>query len=167
MNELEKLYKEIQPKIYSFFYVKTLDSAAAEDLTHDVFYEALKSFSSFSGKSSLQTWLFSIAQNLLKKYYRSKKYKNSLEHKLMDNEKDVRRPDTPEEIYLAKETKRGVIRQIDQLDELQKEIVILRIYGELSFKEIAELVNKSENFARVAFHRAKLKLQKEMRVSNE
>ena len=53
MNELEKLYEEIQPKVYSFFYIKTLDSAIAEDLTHDVFYEAMKGFHSFSGSRHL------------------------------------------------------------------------------------------------------------------
>ncbi|MBO1003958.1 RNA polymerase sigma factor [Pseudogracilibacillus auburnensis] len=165
MNELEKLYEEIQPKIYAFFYVKTFNSAAAEDLTHDVFYEALKSFSSFSGKSSIQTWLFSIAQNLLKKFYRSNKYKRNLENMLLES--DVKHPDTPEDIYITKEKNWNLAFQINQLDALQKEIVTLRVYGELSFKEIGELLDKSENFTRVTFHRAKLKLQKEMRVKYE
>lgn len=165
MNELEKIYKEVQPKIYGFFYVKTLDSAAAEDLTHDVFYEALKGFSSFSGHSSIQTWLFSIAQNLLKKFYRSKKYKRNLENMLLEH--DVNNPDTPEDIYLTKESNLQLAIHINQLDPLQKEIVTLRIYGELSFKEIGELLHKSENYTRVTFHRAKLKLQREMRLKNE
>ena len=145
--------------------MKTFNSAAAEDLTHDVFYEALKSFSSFSGKSSIQTWLFSIAQNLLKKFYRSNKYKRNLENMLLES--DVKNPDTPEDIYISKETNWNLARQINQLDALQKEIVTLRVYGELSFKEIGELLDKSENFTRVTFHRAKLKLQKEMRVKYE
>lgn len=51
---------------------------------------------------------------------------------------------------------------IHQLEDLPKEIVTLRIYGELSFKEIATLVNKSENYTRIIFHRAKLKIQKEL-----
>ncbi|MBS4206927.1 RNA polymerase sigma factor [Bacillus sp. FJAT-50079] len=165
MSELEKLYEQIHPKIYAFFYIKTLDSATAEDLTHDVFYEALKSLPSFSHKSSLQTWIFSIAQNLLKKHYRSKKYKRNLENTLMKDEKSA--PPSPEEIYLSKETDSHFVQQLYKLDVASKEIVTLRIYGELSFKEIGELVNKSENYTRVTFHRAKLKLQKEMRVRDE
>ena len=78
MNELELIYQEVQPKIYAFFYVKTSNQAVAEDLTHDVFYEACKGIKSFAGKSSLQTWLFSIAKNLLKKHYRSKRYNHKL-----------------------------------------------------------------------------------------
>lgn len=165
MSELEALYKEIQPKIYAFFYVKTYDSAAAEDLTHDVFYEALKGFHSFSGKSSIQTWLFSIAQNLLKKFYRSKKYKNNLENMLAEN--DSYKSSSPEDIYIKKEDGWDLMKRINQLDDLSKEIVTLRIYGELSFKEIGDLLDKSENYTRVTFHRAKLKLQNEMRVTDE
>ncbi|MEK3888683.1 RNA polymerase sigma factor [Bacillus sp. FSL K6-3431] len=165
MSELEELYKEIQPKIYAFFYVKTFDSEAAEDLTHDVFYEALKGFHSFSEKSSMQTWIFSIAQNLLKKFYRSKRYIRNLENILAENKDNI--TITPEDLYIMKEGNRALTKQISQLDNLSKEIATLRIYGELSFKEIGDLLNKSENYARVTFHRTKLKLQREMRVKDE
>ena len=69
---------------------------------------------------------------------------------------------TPEEEVLKKEEQWNLIQRINQLDELTREIVTLRVYGELSFKEIGMLVDKSENFVRVTFHRAKLRLQKEM-----
>lgn len=159
MKELEELYKDIQPKIYSFFYVKTLDQNTAEDLTHDTFYEAMKGFNSFAGKSTIQTWLFSIANNLLKKYYRSKKYRKKLVETLS---KEDKKTNSLEEELMIKERSGKLIEQINQLDSLSKEIVTYRIYGELSFKEIGELIGKSENYTRVAYHRAKLKLQKEM-----
>ncbi|CAM4182853.1 RNA polymerase sigma factor [Lederbergia lenta] len=165
MSELEELYKEIQPKIYAFFYVKTLDSSAAEDLTHDVFYEALKGFHSFSGRSTMQTWLFSIAQNLLKKFYRSKRYRRNLENMLIENENY--HTTSPEDVYIKKEDSWALLKRISQLDDLSKEIVTLRIYGELSFKEIGDLLDKSENYTRVTFHRAKLTLQRGMRVNYE
>ena len=165
MDEIEKLYAEIQPKIYAFFYIKTSDRAAAEDLTHDVFYEAIKSVHSFSGESTIQTWLFSIAKNLLKKHYRSNKYKRNLEEHLI--KANGHQPISPEEIFISKEENLTLAKRISQLDALPKEIVTLRIYGELSFKEIGELLEKSENYVRVTFHRTKLRLQKEMRVNDE
>ena len=76
--ELEELYKEVQPRIYAFFFIKTSSKEIAEDLTQEVFYEALKSMHTFSQQSTIQTWLFSIAKNRLLKHYRSKKYKNQL-----------------------------------------------------------------------------------------
>ncbi|MFK4998854.1 RNA polymerase sigma factor [Bacillus sp. N9] len=81
---------------------------------------------------------------------------------LIADEKNA--PPSPEEIYLSKESESYFFKRLHKLDDLSKEIVTLRIYGELSFKEIGELVKKSENYARVTFHRAKLKLQKEMRM---
>lgn len=164
MKELEQLYKEIQPKVYAFFYVKTSNKAVAEDLTQDTFYEAIKGYQSFLGKSSIQTWIFSIAKNLLRKYYRSKKYKHSLEQKLTieKNEQQLM-----EEMFLLKEETRLLVQMMNELDPLPKEIVMLRIFGELSFIEIGDLVGKSENYTRVHFHRTKLKLQKKMEEYDE
>ncbi|WP_078556226.1 RNA polymerase sigma factor [Bacillus alkalicellulosilyticus] len=158
---IEELYKEIQPRIYAFFFVKTSNKEMAEDLTQEVFYEALKGVNSFSGQATIQTWLFSIAKNRLKKYYRTKKYKETLFEKVI-KESQTSQTTTPEEDILQKEEHITLHSQIAHLDEISKEIVILRVYGELSFKEIGVLLNKSENYARVTFHRAKLKIQKEM-----
>ena len=65
MNVLENLYEEIQPKLYNFFFIKTSSKEVAEDLTQEVFYQAIKSYTSFKGNSSLTTWMFSIAYNIL------------------------------------------------------------------------------------------------------
>lgn len=160
MKELDALYQDIQPNIYAFFYMKTSNQAVAEDLTHDVFYEACKNIHSFRKDATLKTWLFSIAKNRLKKHYRSKKYQTSLEDKLA-KEKSVPFK-TPEEEFLLQEESQHIIQLINQLDEHKKDIAILRIYGELSFKEIGDLIDKSETYARVTFHRIKLQLKKEL-----
>ncbi|MBP3040656.1 sigma-70 family RNA polymerase sigma factor [Bacillaceae bacterium Marseille-Q3522] len=157
--KLEELYIEIQPKIYAFFYVQTLHKEAAEDLTHEVFYQALKSAHSFSGASTISTWLFSIAKNVLKKYYRTKKYQTNLQKEPINEKATVSSPETD---LLKKEVQKRVLEEINKLDDLSKEVVTLRIYGELSFLEISEIIGKSENYARVTFHRAKLKLQKKL-----
>lgn len=164
MKELEQLYQEIHPKVYAFFYVKTSNKSVAEDLTHDTFYEAIKGYQSFLGKSTIQTWVFSIANHILKKYYRSNKYKQNLEKRLM-NEKN--NPPLIEEVFILKETNEKLIHLIQQLDPLTHEIVSLRLFGELSFKDIGEIVGKSENYTRVHFHRTKLKLQAEMEGYDE
>ncbi|KRG14204.1 RNA polymerase subunit sigma-24 [Virgibacillus soli] len=165
MQELEKLYTEIQPKIFAFFYIKVQDQSLAEELTQDVFYQAVKGFHLFSGNSTLKTWIFSIAHNRLKTYYRSKKYARFL-NKKMTNETEPH-SFTPEELYIQKEEHRQFQTFLEQLRPSLKEIVILRLYGELTFREIGGLVNQSENYVRLAFHRAKIKLKKEMRGNDE
>ncbi|MBO0991705.1 RNA polymerase sigma factor [Bacillus sp. SD088] len=161
MQELEKQYTEIQPKIFAFFYIKVQNQSIAEELTQDVFYQAVKGFHSFSGKSTLKTWIFSIANNRLKTYYRSKKYARSLNDKITNQ--TVQHQTSPEEWMIHKEEHQRLQTYLKELSPAIREIMILRLYGELSFKEIGELVSQSENYVRLAFHRAKIKLKNEMR----
>lgn len=163
MKDIDRLYREIQPNIYAFIYAKTLNRHTAEDLTQEVFYEAIKGFNSFQGKCSIQTWLFSIAKNLLRKHYRSSKYSENLTKKIIAE--DVKSM-SPEEQAIVNEKKDKLLNLINELDSISKEIVILRVYGELSFNEIGALTDKTENYARVTFFRAKLKLQKELEGYN-
>ncbi|WML39607.1 RNA polymerase sigma factor [Neobacillus sp. OS1-2] len=163
MKKLEEEYEEIQPKIYAFFYAKTGNSATAQDLCHDTFYEACKNIASFNGHSTLSTWMFSIATNLLKKHYRKNKYQLSLMQKLsLVPETEIH---SLEELAEIKEDTRKLLYHISKLEDSEREIVLLRIYGELSFAEIGALIGKSENYARVTFHRLKLRIQKTMEVS--
>lgn len=163
MNKLEEEYEEIQPKIYAFFYAKTGNQATAQDLCHDTFYEACKNITSFNGVSTLSTWMFSIAANLLKKHYRKNKYQLNLMQKLsLVPETEIQ---TLEELAEIKEDTKKLLYHISKLEESAREIVLLRIYGELSFAEIGVLIGKSENYARVTFHRLKLKIQKSMEMT--
>lgn len=162
--ELEQLYREIQPNIYAFFYVKTLNREVAEELTQEVFFQAVKGFTAFKGDSNVKTWVFAIAKNLLKKHYRASTYQTGLRIKLQKNNGHF---ESSEETYIKKEEKAQIIELISQLDDLSKEVVTLRIYGELSFKEIGVLLEKSENYTRITFHRAKVKLQKELSIDDE
>ncbi|MBU9712547.1 RNA polymerase sigma factor [Evansella tamaricis] len=159
--KLEELYKEIQPSIYAFFYVKTMNKEIAEDMTQEVFYQAIKNYNTYSGKSTLKTWTFSIAKNILLKHFRTNKYKGDLATKLQ-NEMLLQTTESLETQIIQKEKRLHLIHLINKLDEVTKEIVTLRIYGELSFHEIGQLIGKSENYSRITFHRAKLKLQKEL-----
>lgn len=161
MSSLEQSYIELQPKLYTFFVMKTSNAQAAEDLTQDVFYEASKSIHSFKGDSHINTWLFSIAKNLLSKYYRRRKYEQNLSEKLMENDEPIRQHSI-EHSYELKEELAKLQQHIYSFDETTRDIILLRLYGELSFADIGMLVGKSENFARVTFFRAKQKLMKEM-----
>jgi len=163
MKKLEEEYEEIQPKIYAFFYAKTGNRTTAQDLCHDTFYEACKSIASFNGHSTLSTWMFSIANNLLKKYYRKNKYQQSLMQKLaLMPAAEIH---SLEELTEINEDTKILLHHISMLEDAAREIVLLRIYGELSFTEIGALIGKSENYARVTFHRLKLKIQKAMEVA--
>ncbi|MCY7780305.1 RNA polymerase sigma factor [Bacillus haynesii] len=162
--KLEEVYKNIQPSVYAFFYIKTLHKETAEDLTQEVFYQAVKGYHTFSGKSTIKTWVFAIAKNVLKKHFRSGASKAGANTIIQHEEAACL---SSEEHLLKTEKERRLLEEINRLDETSQEIVTLRIYGELSFKEISMLTGKTENYVRVGFHRAKVKLQQEMEGYDE
>lgn len=163
MDALAQIYRELQPKLYAFFYIKTSNAAIAEDLTQDVFYEATKSIHTYRGEAALSTWLFKIANNLLKKHYRKKNYEKNLLTKI-ETQPAVPLFTTEQLVELKEESKRLLLK-IEQFAPPFKDIVLLRIFGELSFKEIGDLLELSENYVRVNFHRQKIKLQREEELS--
>ncbi|MCD8510345.1 MAG: RNA polymerase sigma factor [Bacillus sp. (in: Bacteria)] len=158
--DLEEIYATIQPNIYAFFFVKTRNRELSEDLTQEVFYQAIKGFKNFHGDSSIKTWIFAIAKNVLKKHFRLKKYHLQLTEKLQG---EGELATSLEEEIIHKEEHHQLLHLLEKLEPLPKEVATLRIYGELSFREIGALLDKSENYARITFHRAKLKMQKEMK----
>ena len=131
------------------------DQAAAEEITQNTFYKAMTAKKKFEGKSSEFTWLCSIAKRLMIDECRRGKKTGELSE-AVPSEKDI-----------AKETEdRNMALHIHlvlhEMPEPYKEVFQLRIFGELSFAQIGMIFGKSENWARVTYHRARLKIQERM-----
>lgn len=103
----------------------------------------------------MSTWLCTIAKNLYYDEARKEKRKTELKEELdiVDTSFDL------ENEIIVEEDKMSIYKKIHNLDSITKEVIILRINGELSFKEIGLIFNKSENWARVTFYRGKQKLK--------
>ncbi|WP_274308880.1 RNA polymerase sigma factor [Solibacillus daqui] len=111
-------------KTDAYFFIKTSYSAIAEDLTQDVFYEATKSIHTYRGEATLSTWLFKIANNLLKKHYRKKHYEKNLLTKI---EAQPTLPlFTTEQLIELKDEAKRLLTKIEQIEPPLKEIVLLR-----------------------------------------
>lgn len=158
MNDLERAYTEVQPKLFRYFLAQLYDQTKAEDLTQDVFYTALKRLHTFRGESSLETWLFAIAHFHLLNYIRSKKKEPILEE---DWGLQVA-CESAEDEWLSQQNTKTILTFIQTLSSPPKEVMSLRLFGELSFAEIGQLLGKSETYVRVIFHRTKQKLQQRM-----
>lgn len=157
MNEFEQLYTKYKNQIYKYLYCSSGDKFIAEELTQETFFQAFKSINSFKGNSKVSTWLFQIAKftfyNHLKKHKKVDQMANTsqLENKIANEE-------TPEGIYEKKEESTYVLNAINKLNKQHQEIIILRLYNELGFKEIGDIFNQSDTWARVNFYRAKNRL---------
>ncbi len=153
--DFEKLYRAYYMKVYSYLMGIVKDSAAAEELTQNTFYKAMTSKAEFKNKSGEFTWLCAIAKNLAADEFR----KHSECAELADTVPSDR--DFVQELNdKAQALKIHLI--LHDLPEPYKEVFQLRVFGELSFREIGQIFGKTENWARVTYYRARLKIQERM-----
>ncbi|MCM1192467.1 MAG: sigma-70 family RNA polymerase sigma factor [Butyrivibrio sp.] len=152
---MEELYKENAALVYHFLLSKCRDPEAAEDLTQETFLQALRSIDSYNGSCKISVWLCQIAKHLLYQYWERRKESVPLEDDWMLSEE----PGVERQV-LAREELLDVLGRLHQLPVNMREVVYLRISGDLSFKEIGRIMGKSENWARVNFFRAKELLKK-------
>lgn len=156
MFDMDAAYREYAVMVYKFLLSLCYEEELAEELTQETFYQAVRSVDRYDGSCKVSTWLCQIAKHLWYREMERRKRKgtNELTADMESLEKPV------EEQLLVKEEKMELFRKVHVLDEISKEIVLLRVTGAFSFKEIAELFGKNENWARVTYYRAKQKLLK-------
>ncbi|MFD1410867.1 RNA polymerase sigma factor [Lapidilactobacillus gannanensis] len=162
--ELALIYQTYGEFVFRYLLSLTRDEQLAEELTQETFYQAVKSAHKFKGESQVSTWLCQIAKHLWWQYLRKKPPLSANPNCLIDQ------PDSqpiPETRLLQQENKMVVFQAIHQLNELSKEVVLLRINGDFSFKEIGEVFDKSENWARVTFFRTKQKIIERMQANED
>ena len=135
------------------------NESLAEELTQETFYQAVKSVERYDGTCRVSTWLCQIGKHMWQRELRRQRRPVTL---AADAGENVVSPvKTPEEQITERETVIDVMKRIHALPELEKQVVLLRINMELPFREIGEILGKSESWARVTFFRAKQKLREE------
>lgn len=157
MPGFDEIFTEYFRIVYKYTLALCRNAAVAEDITGETFLKAYKAIDDFKGECELRVWLCQIAKNT----YFSWLKKNKNETPLAAIELESDGADLLLSIT-AKETSREIHRRLHSLAEPYKEVFSLRVFGELSFADIAELFGKTENWARVTYHRAKLKLQEDL-----
>ena len=156
MFDMDAAYREYAVMVYKFLLSLCYEEELAEELTQETFYQAVRSVDRCDGSCKVSTWLCQIAKHLWYREMERRKRKGTSE--LTADMESLEKP--VEEQLLVKEEKMELFRKVHVLDEISKEIVLLRVTGAFSFKEIAELFGKNENWARVTYYRAKQKLLK-------
>ena len=157
MDDLKQLFMKYRLKIYKYLYYLSGDKFVAEDLTQETFYRAFNSIHRFKGQSKVSTWLFQIAKYTFYGYLK-KNEKSEYLTDMTEFENKYSDVETPEKIYIKKDEAAQIRNAIKKLNQQQQEVLILRLYNGLSFKEIGEIFCQSDTWARVNFYRAKNKL---------
>ena len=157
MQNIEEIYKEYSTSVYKYLFCLTQNRETSEDLTQEPFAIAVKNINKFRGDCKLSVWLCQIAKHLWYKELKKKNNNISLE----DINENTLYDDNLEENYLIKEDKIKIFKDMQKLDENSREVMYLRMVGNLSYEEIGEILGKTSNWARVTFYRAKQKIKEE------
>ena len=157
---IEELYRTYFDIVYRYIRSISQDGSLAEEVTQETFFKALKKADQFRGDCDVRVWLCQIAKNTL--YDHLKKQKKQLlgDEKLEEAESDG--GELLEEKLAQRSQAMEIHKVLHRLSEPYKEVFSLRTFGELTFREIGMLFGKSENWARVTYYRARVKIREEL-----
>ena len=153
MTEFEEVYRLYFRDVYRYCLALTRDEQTAEEVTQETFFKALNAIDKFDGRCKLYVWLCQIAKNTYFSMGSRGKRQEILPEEPGEN---------LEEKLLTKESAFEIHRILHSLEEPYKEVFSLRTFGELPFRQIGELFGKTESWARVTYHRARLKIKEEL-----
>lgn len=153
MRNIEKVYSEYYDVVFKYVLSLCKNESWAEEITQEAFFKALKSIDSFRGECKLSVWLCQIAKNTF--YTEAKRQKRQVDYpmELIQYEESV------EQRILDKDTAFEIHQLLHDMEEPYKEVFWMRTFGELSFRDIGNLFGKTESWARVTYHRAKIKIK--------
>ncbi len=156
MQDIEEIYKKYFETVNKYLFCLTHNNDVSEELTQETFYRAVKKINTYKGECKMSVWLCQIAKNLwYDECRKNKKVVNTEE----DDFLNIQSLDTIDDNIILNDEKMSLYKKMQSLDDKTREVMYLRITGELSFKEIGIILNKTENWARVTFYRGKNQLK--------
>lgn len=157
-GKIDKMYRKNAAIVYKYLCGLTQDTELAEELTQETFFQAIKGIDRFRGDCKISVWLCQIGKNL---WY--KEIEKRSRHKTVELDDRMPSDENIEHQCLAQLEKVEVFRLMHDLDDVTREVMYLRLAGDLQFSDIADILGKTESWARVTYYRGKQKIMKGMR----
>lgn len=163
MTEFEEIYSKYFGKVFRYILKLSHDEHIAQDITSQTFFKAMKSLNTFRGDCDIDVWLCQIAKNTYFSHFNKNKNVHSLDefNYIPDTNKNL------EEQLILKDDADNIKQLLHTLPEPYKEVFMWRVFADLSFKQIGQIFQKSENWACVTYHRARNKLKEKELKQNE
>ena len=152
--DFQKVYDLYFKDVFKYALSLCRNEQMAEEITQETFFKALKSIDSFRGECRLSVWLCQIAKNTY--FHQLQKTGRNMQEREAASGEDL------EDRLMDREVAFEIHRILHHLPDPYKEVFSLRVFGELSFRQIGELFGKTESWARVTYHRARLKIREEL-----
>lgn len=149
----EEVYRDYFCAVEHYLLALCKDPALAEELAAETFFKVLQSLDRFRGQCDIRTWLFAVAKNCYFSHLRKADRQISLEQ-IPLAEDGV----SPEQLVMDRQQMMQIHKLLHKLEEPYKEVFCLRVFGQLSFKDIGAIFEKTQNWACVTYHRARQKI---------
>ena len=157
MTEFESIYRDYFRDVELYLRAVCKDELLAEELTEQVFFQALKALPTFRGACDIRTWHCAMGRNCYLSHLRKAKQTEDIDElQIPDPRKSI------EDCIADKQQAMIIHRVLHDLPEPYKEVFSLRVFGQLSFQDIGGLFGRTANWACVTYHRARQKILDEM-----
>ncbi len=156
MEDFAEIYKNYYGQVYHYVWKLCQDEALAEEITQETFFKVLKKIDTYRGDCKLSVWMCQIAKNTYYNHLKKQSRHADASLETIPIEEDV------EQKLVDKETTLKIHEILHTLKEPYREVFWMRTFGELSFQEIGRLHGKTESWARVTYHRAKMMIREEL-----
>ena len=157
--EFEKIYTTYFRDVYLYIRRLSNDDHIAEEITSEAFFKAMNSINSFRGDCDIRVWLCQIAKNCYYSYLRKVGQSDCTED-MQIAEQGV----SLEERLVQKDQATQIRKILHNIPDPYKEVLMWRVFAELSFRQIGQMFGKSESWACVTYHRARNKIKKRLEV---
>ena len=158
VTDFQQVYELYFRDVYRYALSLCRNESLAEEITQETFYKALQKIDSFDGRCKTSVWLCQIAKNTYLSLCRKGKF--------LEPEGDLTLligAGSMEDDLCDGETAFQIHKVLHSLEEPYKEVFSLRTFGELPFGKIGMIFGKTESWARVTYHRARLKIKEELK----
>ncbi|MCB0280169.1 MAG: sigma-70 family RNA polymerase sigma factor [Calditrichaeota bacterium] len=153
----DKIIERYKKPLFGFIFKMVQNREIAEDIFQDTFIKVIHYGKDYKEQGKFHSWIFNIAHNLCRDFWRKKSTQNEyVDETLLDQDIDQNQS-ALDQLYES-ENKEWLETAIDRLPEKQKEVVLLYVYSEMSFKDIADMLKCSINTVLGRMHYAKQKL---------
>lgn len=160
MQDMDTIYKKYGEIVYKYVFCLTGNEDTTEEIVQETFLVAVKDINKFRGECKISTWLCQISKYIWYKKLKKEKIKKEIPLDVLKNTLSIE--ESIEENFWNKEKKIELFKKLQNFDEDTKNVMYLRIFGNFEYNEIAEIMNKTSNWARVVFFRGKQKLKEEL-----
>lgn len=160
MQDMDTIYKKYGEIVYKYVFCLTGNEDTTEEIVQETFLVAVKDINKFRGECKISTWLCQISKYIWYKKLKKEKLKKEIPLDILQNTLFIE--ESIEETLWNKEKKIQLFKKLQNFDEDTKNVMYLRIFGDFEYNEVAEIMNKTSNWARVVFFRGKQKLKEEL-----